>query len=149
SPFRPSGRVTSRRSCTLLSRSGSLRSWRPGCWTIRRSPHGWGSDPTPTSCRMIRRSPGYDGVSATTSITIVSAGLGLLDGEGGRCVTAPRVASLRDLRGVLDALASQRREPRETTLDLVAHSTRGHHFVRLGSDPIDMFDPAVVSFFEA
>ena len=38
---------------------------------------------------------------------------------------------------------------RPSTLDLIGHSTRGHHLLRLGQTPIDMLDPQVASFFRA
>jgi hypothetical protein len=34
-------------------------------------------------------------------------------------------------------------------LDLIGHSTRDHHLLRLGDDPIDTLDPAVARFFRA
>ena len=34
-----------------------------------------------------------------------------------------------------------------TTLDLIGHSTRDHHLLRLGRTPIDMLDPRVSGFF--
>jgi hypothetical protein len=34
------------------------------------------------------------------------------------------------------------------TLDLIGHSTRDHHLLRIGETPIDMFRPAVVRVFE-
>ena len=35
------------------------------------------------------------------------------------------------------------------TLDLIGHSTRDHHLLRLGDDRIDMLDPVVARFFRS
>jgi hypothetical protein len=64
-----------------------------------------------------------------------------------RCMHLRRAGSLGELREVLErcldgAVAS-------TTLDLVGHSTRGHHLLRLGRTPIDMLDAPVARFFRA
>jgi hypothetical protein len=59
---------------------------------------------------------------------------------------AHRAASLRELWALLHA------EPTPAapmTLDLMGHSTAGHHLLRLGGTPIDMLDPAVARFFRA
>ena len=37
--------------------------------------------------------------------------------------------------------------PGPVVLDLIGHSTRGHHLLRLGDTPIDMLDPFVARFF--
>lgn len=35
------------------------------------------------------------------------------------------------------------------TLDVIGHSTRDHHLLRLGDDRIDMLDPVVARFFRS
>jgi hypothetical protein len=55
-----------------------------------------------------------------------------------------RAASLRDLRGVLEG---RREATPPLTLDLIGHSTRDHHLLRLGDAVIDMLDPVVARFF--
>ena len=62
-----------------------------------------------------------------------------------RCTSATVVGSLDELRAVL-AAAPAARGP--TTLDLLGHSTRGHHFLRIGRDVIDLFEPRVAAFFD-
>ncbi len=65
-------------------------------------------------------------------------------GRAARCANAHRAASLGDLRAVLD------REPPPAapwTLDLMGHSTSGHHLLRLGRTPVDMLNPRVARFF--
>ena len=51
----------------------------------------------------------------------------------------------------LDELAAILREAREgaTRLDLVGHSTRGHHYLRLGRDALDLLDPRIVALVAA
>jgi len=34
-------------------------------------------------------------------------------------------------------------------MDLIGHSTRDHHFLRLGDTAIDMLDPVVARFFQS
>jgi hypothetical protein len=57
-------------------------------------------------------------------------------------------ASLPELRGVLESVRF-RVDPlgRPRSLDLLGHSTDGHHLLRLGKTAIDMLDPAVATFF--
>jgi hypothetical protein len=62
-----------------------------------------------------------------------------------RCGSMARAGSLAELRGVLENRADDPASP--TTLDLLGHSTRGHHLLRLGDTPIDMLNPAVARFF--
>lgn len=56
-----------------------------------------------------------------------------------RVVRRVIVTGLDDVRRVLDAHARDR----ATTLDLVGHTTRGHHYLRLGRDVLDLLDPAI------
>ena len=49
------------------------------------------------------------------------------------------VTGLDDVRRVLEAHVGDR----ATTLDLVGHTTRGHHYLRLGRDVLDLLDPAI------
>jgi hypothetical protein len=72
----------------------------------------------------------------------------LLLGVAERCRMAHRVTSLHEVRGLLDMLAAQGAQRLPDTLDLIAHSTRGHHFLRIG-DAIDMLDPVVDAFFRS
>jgi hypothetical protein len=68
-------------------------------------------------------------------------------GRAPRCVNLHHAASLADLRDVLERRLDDVACP--ATLDLIGHSTRGHHLLRLGKTPIDMLDPAVSRFFLA
>jgi hypothetical protein len=57
------------------------------------------------------------------------------------------VASLDDVHAELKAIAAS--APQGTrTLDVIGHSTRAHHFLRLGDTAIDMMRPAISRFFE-
>ena len=66
-------------------------------------------------------------------------------GRSPRCVGLHHAATLADLRAVLQRHRSGAVQP--ATLDLIGHSTRHHHLLRLGGTPIDMLDPAVAQFF--
>lgn len=66
-------------------------------------------------------------------------------GRAPRCLHLRRAGSLRELREVLEGCLDEATAP--TTLDLVGHSTRGHHLLRLGNTPIDMLDASVARFF--
>jgi hypothetical protein len=69
-------------------------------------------------------------------------------GRAARCTGAYRASSLPELRGVLESLQGQLGSPGCLwTLDLLGHSTSGHHLLRLGRTPIDMLDPLVARFF--
>ena len=68
-------------------------------------------------------------------------------GRAARCVQLQRAGSLAELRDVLDRRLDDAVSP--TTLDLIGHSTREHHLLRLGATPIDMLDPGVARFFRA
>jgi hypothetical protein len=63
---------------------------------------------------------------------------------------AHRAGSLAELRAVLESLPGQAASLGcIRSLDLLGHSTSGHHLLRLGSTPIDMLDPVVARFFRA
>jgi hypothetical protein len=84
-----------------------------------------------------------------TSLNIASPDCAeaFFSGRAARCVNLHHASSLAELRVVLerhlDGVTARR------TLDLIGHSTRDHHLLRLGSTPIDMLDPAVARFFRA
>lgn len=64
-----------------------------------------------------------------------------------RCVDLQRASSLAALRAVLERRLAHPVSP--MTLDLLGHSTRDHHLLRLGDDRVDMLDPVVARFFRA
>jgi hypothetical protein len=66
-------------------------------------------------------------------------------GAVARCVTLRHAGSLAELRNVLEGCLDHPVRP--VTLDLIGHSTRGHHLLRLGRTPIDMLDSHVAGFF--
>ena len=66
-------------------------------------------------------------------------------GRAVRCRNLWHAGSLAQLRTVLEAHLDQVGSP--ATLDLLGHSTREHHLLRLGDTPINMLDPSVVRFF--
>ena len=66
-------------------------------------------------------------------------------GRRPRCVGMQSAGSLGELRGRLEGRLQSSGPP--VTLDLIGHSTRDHHLLRLGDTPIDMLDPAVAGFF--
>jgi hypothetical protein len=66
-------------------------------------------------------------------------------GRAARCVELRRAASLAELREVLDGHQDDKLRP--GALDLIGHSTREHHLLRLGQTPIDMLDRDVARFF--
>ena len=68
-------------------------------------------------------------------------------GRAARCVHLHHAASLAELRDVLERRLDDAVSP--ATLDLIGHSTREHHLLRLGATPIDMLDPGVARFFRA
>ena len=67
-----------------------------------------------------------------------------LAGIAGRCASTHAVSSLPELYQLLDG--PQR--DRVSALNLLGHSTRGHHYLRIGGTAIDMLDPGVARFFE-
>jgi hypothetical protein len=64
-----------------------------------------------------------------------------------RCAVVHRASSLDDLRAVLEARRGVPASP--VILDLIGHSTRDHHLLRLGNTPIDMLDRRVARFFQS
>jgi hypothetical protein len=71
-------------------------------------------------------------------------------GRTARCVNTQRAGSLGELRGVLERWLDDPATPAtRATLDLLGHSTREHHLLRLGDTPIDMLNPRVARFFRA
>jgi hypothetical protein len=82
------------------------------------------------------------------SLNIVSPDAeGLIFGAVARCVDFHRVSSLGDLRAVLEERLGVPALP--VNLDLIGHSTRDHHLLRLGDTAIDMFDRRVAHFFQS
>jgi len=71
----------------------------------------------------------------------------LFFGEVARCADLHRASSLAELRAVLEGRLGIPALP--VTLDLIGHSTRDHHLLRLGDDRIDMLDPVVARFFRS
>lgn len=71
----------------------------------------------------------------------------LFFGPIARCAVLHRASSLDDLRGVLE----QRLDSPTSLvlLDLLGHSTRDHHLLRMGDDPVDMLNPVVARFFRS
>jgi hypothetical protein len=71
-------------------------------------------------------------------------------GRAVRCTDAHHASSLAELRAVLESLQGKTGSLGcLRTLDLLGHSTSGHHLLRLGKTPIDMLDPYVARFFRA
>ncbi|TWP51759.1 hypothetical protein FKR81_12905 [Lentzea tibetensis] len=68
-------------------------------------------------------------------------------GRAARCVNLRHAGSLAELRTVLEGHLNTVGSP--ATLDLLGHSTREHHLLRLGDTPINMLDPTVARFFHA
>src|SRR5215204_1023706 len=68
-------------------------------------------------------------------------------GRAARCLNLHHAGSLAELRDVLERQLDNVVPP--ATLDLIGHSTRDHHLMRLGATPIDMLDLAVARFFRA
>jgi hypothetical protein len=67
-------------------------------------------------------------------------------GRAPRCVNLQSAGSLAELREALDE--HRRDDPvSPAMLDLIGHSTRDHHLLRLGDTPIDMLDHRVAGFF--
>ncbi|MGI5185891.1 hypothetical protein ACQEVZ_57565 [Dactylosporangium sp. CA-152071] len=65
-------------------------------------------------------------------------------GRVARCVQLHHAASLAELRDVLTTAAWP---AGPVHLDLIGHSTRGQHLLRLGRTPIDMLERDVARFF--
>jgi hypothetical protein len=68
-------------------------------------------------------------------------------GRAARCVQLHRAGTLTELRQVLRRQLDH--TPAPATLDLIGHSTRDHHLLRLGDTPINMLDQQVARFFRA
>jgi hypothetical protein len=66
-------------------------------------------------------------------------------GRATRCVNWHRAGSLNELRGILERRVGDATTP--VTLDLLGHSTREHHLLRLGNTAIDMLNPYIARFF--
>ena len=79
--------------------------------------------------------------------TFISPDAEELFGAVARCADLHRANSLSDLRTVLEGRLGGPTSP--ITLDLIGHSTRDHHLLRLGDDRIDMLDPVVARFFRS
>src|SRR5437667_11908953 len=69
----------------------------------------------------------------------------LFFGAVARCADLHRASSLADLRALLERRLDGPASP--ITLDLIGHSTRDHHLLRLGDTAIDMLDAVVARFF--
>jgi hypothetical protein len=63
------------------------------------------------------------------------------------CADLHRASSLDDLRAVLERRLDGPTPP--ITLDVIGHSTRDHHLLRLGDTVIDMLNPVVARFFRS
>ena len=72
---------------------------------------------------------------------------GLFFGAAARCTVLHRASSLADLRALLEASIGV--SVSSLTVDLIGHSTRDHHLLRLGDTAINMLDPAVAHFFQS
>jgi hypothetical protein len=57
--------------------------------------------------------------------------------------------SIAELRAVLDATPDAAPGDPAASLDLIGHGTRGHNYLRLGAEPIDLLVPAVARAFRA
>jgi hypothetical protein len=68
-------------------------------------------------------------------------------GRAARCVHLHRAGTLAELGEVLHSHLDH--TPVPATLDLIGHSTRDHHLLRLGDTPINMLDQQVARFFRA
>jgi hypothetical protein len=87
--------------------------------------------------------------AATRSLNVASPDCAeqFFAGRAARCVDLHHAGSLPELRQVLERHRADATSP--TTLDLIGHSTRHHHLLRLGGTPIDMLDRGVARFFHA
>ncbi len=68
-----------------------------------------------------------------------------LAGPVSRVVQLQHASSLPQLRSVLESRQNLAEGP--VTLDLIGHSTPGHHLLRLGNTPIDLLNRSVALFF--
>jgi hypothetical protein len=87
--------------------------------------------------------------TATRSLNVASPDCaeGFFAGRAARCVDLNHAASLPELRRVLERHRAHVAMP--VTLDLIGHSTRYHHLLRLGHTSIDMLDRDVARFFQS
>ena len=76
----------------------------------------------------------------TRTLTVVSS---RARREARRCTEARVVDGLDELDAIVREVGGV------TRLDLVGHSTRGHHYLRLGRDALDLFDPRIVALVTA
>lgn len=67
--------------------------------------------------------------------------------EARRCTQACVVDGLDELAAILHAAGDGGRAV--TRVDLIGHSTRGHHYLRLGRDALDLLDPRIVALVTA
>ena len=82
------------------------------------------------------------------SLNVVSPdAVGLFFGPVARCADLHPASSLGDLRAILEGRLERPTSP--VTLDLIGHSTRDHHLLRMGDAAIDMLDPIVARFFRS
>ena len=85
---------------------------------------------------------------ALPSLNVISPDAeGLFFGPVARCANVHRASSLGELRAVLEGRLGAAGPP--VSLDLIGHSTRDHHLLRLGNTAIDMLDPVVARFFRS
>ena len=64
-----------------------------------------------------------------------------------RCTRARVVDGLDELAAILRAAGDG--GSAVTRVDLIGHSTRGHHYLRLGRDALDLLDPRIVALVTA
>lgn len=90
---------------------------------------------------MARATQGPDTVSLTAIAMVARDALP----EARAIRGAVEVASLAEVRAAL----LMRVSPGPTSLDLYAHTTRGHHHLRLGGDAIDLLEPRIAAWSAA
>jgi hypothetical protein len=90
---------------------------------------------------MARATQGPDTVSLTAIAMVARDALPVARAIRG----AVEVASLAEVRAAL----LMRVSPGPTSLDLYAHTTRGHHHLRLGGDAIDLLEPRIAAWSAA
>jgi hypothetical protein len=86
---------------------------------------------------MLRRVASLNVISPDT--------IDLFFGPVARCAVLHRAGSLTELRAVLEGRLAGTQAP--CTLDLIGHSTRDHHLLRLGDEAVDMLNPFAARFF--
>lgn len=86
--------------------------------------------------------------TSVASLGVVSPdALAIFSGRVTNRANQYQASSLVELRDVLERRLDDVVSP--ATLDLMGHSTRDHHLLRLGDTPIDMLDPRVARFFRS